>query len=587
MTEYFVGTKPTTLSKLKPFLRAGHQESAILPPGGFALLLDATYSNVGELENVLNGISTDVLLFTTESGALSGSSQPITTTGDTQTLFYLIKNSNTSESGAFPASIGASLITPLPLHSPKGTSLELASLPQGEGTDTSWGIPLAERGHSAGKINSLRGSLTLSQPNQLSLALLPGSKKMAGLPIAVELIAKNAEGKTSVLSEKRITIKHNGELQFLDWSFLLDAKKLAKEISFTMKKGRSGVFYITAPYSGTFELNLNDGEHSDSKVKISFDEVNLNCGELIISEILFNTLEGKNILGEVIKDFEFIEILNRGENALSLAGWSLSLFDDSEIFSHAPSYPLPEATLLPKETLLLTTDRASLIALFQNLPATTFEASRRIHNAIPSLNNEGGAFLRDDCGQVVDVIKWADSWIDKRKISGGVNGKPTLLQERRFISLEREDPSLTGVAKWNWVASLSPSTEIQYQRDGRDNVLTTVFATPLVYSMDLSESEIEKNPLEFISNPFVLDRNAEQVPSFLVRSSTGGDLLVSIVSTEGKLLIAYPNIFLEKGVNTSHFLTEIPKTGGLYFITAALTTPQKTFYEKSWFVIKD
>ena len=123
---------------------------------------------------------------------------------------------------------------------------------------------------------------------------------------------------------------------------------------------------------------------------------------------------------------EWIELLNRGEHPVDLAGWILHDGSGSR-----PEFP--EGLLLPNEYIVVTGDTTSLRSL---RPAP----HRLVEIDLPSLNNSGDdVVLRNPSGEVIDSLRYRGSW-------GGDSGR----------SLERKLPRLPSDLSSSWQTSTDP-----------------------------------------------------------------------------------------------------------------------------------
>lgn len=144
------------------------------------------------------------------------------------------------------------------------------------------------------------------------------------------------------------------------------------------------------------------------------------------------------IITEIFPDFspqvglpeaEFVEIYNRSTEALSLNGWTLTDGSSDAVFANT--------VMLPGEFLILCEegDSADFATFGKVLTAPDF----------PSLNNATDSlYLRDDLGNTIDFVFYADNWyVDSEKEDGG-------------YSLERIDRDFVGCnLAGNWRASAS------------------------------------------------------------------------------------------------------------------------------------
>ncbi|MBD3274401.1 MAG: hypothetical protein GF372_03780, partial [Candidatus Marinimicrobia bacterium] len=135
---------------------------------------------------------------------------------------------------------------------------------------------------------------------------------------------------------------------------------------------------------------------------------------LLINEIMYDPYDG---------DPEWVELYNPGVESINLSNWTFG--DESSTQTTLPAFEL-----LP--------DGLVVIATNTQLGPYEFVADSVISvSPFPTLNNSSdGLYLRDMSGFTVDSVKYYSSW-------GGVDG----------VSLERINPNIQGILKYNWAAS--------------------------------------------------------------------------------------------------------------------------------------
>lgn len=147
--------------------------------------------------------------------------------------------------------------------------------------------------------------------------------------------------------------------------------------------------------------------------------------DVIITEILADPFP---VAG--LPESEFVEIFNRSENPVNIAGWK---FGDGSAIAE-----MPAKIILPREYLILCPASAAL----------AFSPHGRVLGlrGFPALNNSGEPLtLKDASGGLIDSVNFSDSWfLDDELMEGG-------------YSLELIDVENTCAEAGNWIGSLSES----------------------------------------------------------------------------------------------------------------------------------
>jgi len=163
----------------------------------------------------------------------------------------------------------------------------------------------------------------------------------------------------------------------------------------------------------------------------------------------------------LLPETEFVEIYNASNKTINLAGFT---FSDPSTTGAFPDAPLPFA---PGEYLILCDEDDT--ALFSSYGSVLGLSS------FPSLNNSGDEItLTDSSGQVLDVVRYTDSWYqDTEKDDGG-------------ITLEQINPGNPCTGRDNWRASenLDGGTPGQ-QNSVYDTSADTI--SPIIESFELTD----------------------------------------------------------------------------------------------------
>lgn len=152
-----------------------------------------------------------------------------------------------------------------------------------------------------------------------------------------------------------------------------------------------------------------------------FEELPVGYRDIVISEILADPSPPRGL-----PEAEFLELYNRSQIAVDLAGWILA--------DNTSAVALPSLILVPGKYVILTAGHSS--EDFRKYGETLAV------KAFPSLNNTGDRLiLNDDGNNVIDSVSYERDWYrDDEKADGG-------------WSLERIDPDDACSGGANWVAS--------------------------------------------------------------------------------------------------------------------------------------
>lgn len=150
----------------------------------------------------------------------------------------------------------------------------------------------------------------------------------------------------------------------------------------------------------------------------------VNAGDVVINEVLYDPRGNGS---------DFVELYNRSEKVLSLAGWKLANVTDGAV-TGAITITGASYLLLPGEYVLITEDAGNI--------ATEYPQSRTdrfLQADLPSYNNvEGSVVLQDPLGVQLDRFDYTDDL------------HFPLLNETEGVSLERVDPDRPSADNSNW-----------------------------------------------------------------------------------------------------------------------------------------
>jgi hypothetical protein len=212
-------------------------------------------------------------------------------------------------------------------------------------------------------------------------------------------------------------------------------------------------------------------------------------------DILINEIMADPTPPVTLPDVEFIELYNRSNKVIDLAGFGLSSGSTPQIF--------PSFQMLPGSYLLVCDDsKVDLLAPYGNVIALT---------TFPALTNDGDDLtLTNPAGEVIHYVKYALSWYkDTQKAEGG-------------WTLELINPLAPCEAESNWRASDNllggtpgqPNSVLNAVPDEKGPDLVRVFASPdtpdevqLFFTERLNAANAE-NPANYQFSPVVAIANA-------------------------------------------------------------------------------
>lgn len=186
---------------------------------------------------------------------------------------------------------------------------------------------------------------------------------------------------------------------------------------------------FSVPFKNGYEETLNirnvkdlaGNPMEDTVTFLFFNPLPVQFKDIVLTEVLPDPTPPVGL-----PEAEFVEVINRSENAINVDGWTLS--DESTTAT------LGKHILLPGQYLLLTAsaNAGKFTSTGKVLPLKPF----------PSLNNAGDRLvLADSSGKIIDSLAYVRTWyLDEEKADGG-------------WSLEIIDPTNICAIKNNWIAS--------------------------------------------------------------------------------------------------------------------------------------
>lgn len=206
---------------------------------------------------------------------------------------------------------------------------------------------------------------------------------------------------------------------------------------------------------------------------------------------------------------EFIEIYNRSNKNLDLQDWTLS--------DWTSTVTLPNYTLAPNSYLILCAN--ANVSLFSSYGPTLGLSS------LPSLNNTSDILtLKNQNGQVIDVVDYADSWYkDPVKKNGGWT-----LERISYNNFCRDSA--------NWAASVNPNGGTPGVQNSIFNQFTDVFPPQLV-SVSLQDPQtIALNLNESIDSIDALNLN-----KYLINNGIGNPQSILITNNRKTITLSFAN----------------------------------------------
>ena len=195
---------------------------------------------------------------------------------------------------------------------------------------------------------------------------------------------------------------------------------------------------------------------------------------------------------------EWIEIVNAGDDTLSLSGWRIADGTSNKAILNPSG-----RKVAPQTYAVVTTDTAAFKNFFSS-------SSPLLQSSFSALNNSGDAVaLYDPTGLVIDTLTYALSW-------GGNGGGR---------SLERIETASASTDQSNWKTSLNPlgatpgfiNSVTQKNNDIAVGSMTLSPEFPVIGSPSTVTAEVRnigKQPMSSIDVKFFIDANKDMVLSF-------------------------------------------------------------------------
>ena len=160
--------------------------------------------------------------------------------------------------------------------------------------------------------------------------------------------------------------------------------------------------------------------------------VGFSVNAIVINEIMYSPLNDHA---------EYVEVLNRSDNAIDLGGWNLTDRPTTSGTFNQFSLATSPVVVPPGEFFVIASD-STLFTLF---PSIDRQFVRVVNQSSLSLNNEGdGVVMRDPLGRAIDSVAFDPAWHNP-----GVS-------DHTGRSLERINPSLGSNDPRNWSTCANP-----------------------------------------------------------------------------------------------------------------------------------
>ncbi|MDW8437652.1 MAG: lamin tail domain-containing protein [Chloroherpetonaceae bacterium] len=245
---------------------------------------------------------------------------------------------------------------------------------------------------------------------------------------------------------------------------------------------------------------------------------------IVVNEILYQPIQSATDFRPDQPDW--IEIYNRSNNAIDLAGWTLSNAPNErgefETYFFATNADV-DYVLQPGEYAVISPDRASrrdstrLVIYYRNLPPNAklfFVATR---STFSNSTSGGLIWLRDNTGNTVDSVRYSPNW------------HSPFLSSTRGITLERINPNFPSNDARSWTSSTN--REFGGTPASRNSVYAESFANQNVSGIDVRP------------NPFSPDGDGREDNCVIAYSLKGNvnRIRIRIYDVKGRLVRTLAN----------------------------------------------
>lgn len=342
---------------------------------------------------------------------------------------------------------------------------------------TNWGASLAPSGHTIGRRNSLASYYCGGVPVRLALNPFTIPSAVIGIPFPVEVFALTAAGGIDGCFHGRASVSFTDDIDIKFYEALREYSKEDRSISFAMRNGRSGVFYLRSRHAGVKRVSLFGAVSGASSVDIGVFS-GAGAGTLCLSEIMyantgspdyFRILAGNRLLTNV----RWLELFNRGNVPVDITGYTLEKRSESTA-SSTYDYRIPSGMIAPGGHIVLA-ESAEFSLMYPNTPSVVVNFG--------GLSQEQTLVIRDTLYRPVDVVAYdLSSYMEDTARRGNVNGIAGTIYGRECISLERISCTRSGLMKENWANARRAYGSAVYLMRGTSTVTNTnevaVLASP-------------------------------------------------------------------------------------------------------------
>jgi len=237
----------------------------------------------------------------------------------------------------------------------------------------------------------------------------------------------------------------------------------------------------------------------------------VDSGDVVINEVLYDPYVG---------GVDFVELYNRSQKTLSLAGWKMANVTSGVIAS--PVLINSAMLMLPGTYVVITSDAANISSIYPQSRTDRF-----LENALPSYNNdEGSVVLQGPDGTTLDRFNYNDDL------------HFTLVNKPEGYSLERVDPDRATDDNTNWqtaadIAGKATPGFINSQYAKTNNASGDMTIEPSIFSpdndgfQDLLTIGYRFEQSGFVGNMIVYDVVGREVKKLLENQLLGTEGAIS------------------------------------------------------------
>ena len=275
--------------------------------------------------------------------------------------------------------------------------------------------------------------------------------------------------------------------------------KLESESDFLLEGEIFDNSLLNARYSGVY-INYSSG----NKDKYFFDDFDVSGENYVFipqiigrNELIINEIMAKPEPTVALPNAEYIELYNRTEKTINLAGWTISCGNNVGT--------IQQGEIAPNDFLLLcSANSRNNFLQFGNVAQVV---------SFPNLTNTSGLLvLKDADNQIVTVIEYSDKWFgnDNFRKDGG-------------FSLEKIDAENLYNSAQNWqpsndVSGGTPCRENSVKRENSDEItphfsavsLLSENSVALIFNKEMNENSLQNIENYFSKNVNIISATIEQ-----------------------------------------------------------------------------